>query len=240
MRLLLAFLPLVVFADDRILAFTNMERALDLLETEQVIQSLVPSAEVALHRSERTLSVRGAFDDVELATWLFDRLDKAKTPNTLELVGSDETIAVLRLSVRGDTDGPDGTRELQEQAAVIRSVVEFRTSLTHDRSKSIVIRGSAAQVELAQWLARELWKFPEKDAVPASRQFAQVDTSGVTVGVFHLQNETSATNFLNIVTEIRSATGIRRIFTYLYPRAIVVRGTPEELWRVEHMVAARN
>lgn len=56
------------------------------------------------------------------------------------------------------------------------------------------------------------------------------------VRVFYIQNSTSVQEFQEIATAVRSLTEIRRVFTYNAQRAILMRGTPDQIALAEKLV----
>ncbi len=56
------------------------------------------------------------------------------------------------------------------------------------------------------------------------------------VRVFFVQNSTSVQEFQEIATAVRSLTEIRRVFTYNAQRAILMRGTPDQIALAEKLV----
>ncbi len=56
------------------------------------------------------------------------------------------------------------------------------------------------------------------------------------VRVFFVQNSTSVQEFQEIATAVRSLTEIRRVYTYNAQRAILMRGTPDQIALAEKLV----
>ena len=56
------------------------------------------------------------------------------------------------------------------------------------------------------------------------------------VRVFYIQNATSVQEFQEIATAVRSLTEIRRVFTYNAQRAILMRGTPDQIALAEKLI----
>jgi general secretion pathway protein D len=56
------------------------------------------------------------------------------------------------------------------------------------------------------------------------------------VRVFYVQNSTSVQEFQEIATAVRSLTEIRRVFTYNAQRAILMRGTPDQIALAEKLI----
>lgn len=56
------------------------------------------------------------------------------------------------------------------------------------------------------------------------------------VRVFYVQNATSVQEFQEIATAVRSLTEIRRVFTYNAQRAVLMRGTPDQIALAEKLI----
>src|ERR1700730_8668392 len=80
-------------------------------------------------------------------------------------------------------------------------------------------------------LTKTFWKpissnaiFVTEDNVTKRR-----DYEDEVVKVFYLQNATSVQEFEEIATAVRSLTEIRRVYTYNGQKAILMRGTPDQI-----------
>lgn len=87
-------------------------------------------------------------------------------------------------------------------------------------------------------LTKTFWKpistntiFITEDSVTKRR-----DYEDNVVKVFYVQNATSVQEFQEIATAVRSLTEIRRVFTYNAQKAILMRGTPDQIALAEKLI----
>ena len=108
-----------------------------------------------------------------------------------------------------------------------------------DRKRSISVSGTAEQVRLAEWLAKELDKpgltepSSHSSAAAAHRYVAGADD---VVGLFHIQNAKTTQDFQEFATMLRSLTETRRTFTVNAPKVIAMPGTGEQIRLSEWLI----
>lgn len=123
-------------------------------------------------------------------------------------------------------------QSLQEMGTVIRSTAEIRQLSVDSAQRALSLRGSAGQVALADWLFRELDR-PANGQAPtqhsATREYRMPGNDDDVVRVFYPAHAATLQGLQEMATLMRSIGDIRRLFTYSAPRALVVRGTVEEL-----------
>ena len=95
----------------------------------------------------------------------------------------------------------------------------------------MTLRGTASQIELAEWLFHELEPPPNRPAPQAGQAIREYRVSAAddVVQVFYLINTATVQQLQEIATLVRSIADIRRLFTYNEPRAVVLRGTPDQI-----------
>ena len=123
-------------------------------------------------------------------------------------------------------------QEMQEIATVIRSIADIKELSVDAGGRQLSVRGPDPQIALADWLFNELDKSPDT-VVHEYRVAAGPDS---VVRLFYLPGNLTVQDFQEIVTTVRSITEIRRAVTYNTPRAVVLRGTPEQLVTAEWML----
>ena len=128
---------------------------------------------------------------------------------------------------RADLTNIEKPQEIAEVATTIRSIGDIRSLSTDTAQRSLSVRGTADQVALAESLAHELI------IGRGSNAYEYRMSTGDLVHVYYLPRSESIREFQNYSTTIRSITEIRYLFTYNSPRAIVVRGSPEQLEMAE-------
>jgi hypothetical protein len=103
----------------------------------------------------------------------------------------------------------------------------------------MAVRGTADQIAATEFLVRELDQ-PADAKRADSREYAMVDPAkhGETaVRVFYLPYASTVQQFQEVATLVRVIGEVRRIFTYNTPRALIVRGTPDQMALTAWMVS---
>jgi hypothetical protein len=117
-------------------------------------------------------------------------------------------------------------QELQEMATVVRSIAEMRRLVIYNQQRAIVIRGTAAQAALADWLIARL-----DDQVTGTAEYRAQPVSDDVVHIFSTPYGTTMQQLNESASQIRKATQARQVFTYGPQRVIVLRGTPAMVTR---------
>ena len=97
--------------------------------------------------------MRGTADQIAIAEWLFNDLDKqSQNPGTHELRlpgGGDDVVRVFYLTHAGTP------QRLQEIATEVRSMAEIRRLFIYKAPSAMALRGTAGQIALADRLIQE-------------------------------------------------------------------------------------
>jgi type II secretory pathway component GspD/PulD (secretin) len=105
----------------------------------------------------------------------------------------------------------------------LRSIAEIQRAVAFTASGAIVIRGSADQAKLTDWLVREL------DQPTAGG--SQYQWAGSTIRAAYLKHSDTAA----LVKQIREI-GIQRVVSYPRQRALVIRGFPAQVAAAEPLL----
>lgn len=142
-------------------------------------------------------------------------------------------VPVLAASLYGQTSivlqytGTGDTQAMQEIATAIRVISDTPSIYVDPAQKNVKLGGTPDQINTAQWL------FPLLDAPnTASAAKHEYQIPGVTDNILHvyyLQNPAAAQQFQEVATAVRSIADIRRVFTYNAPKALMVRGTTDQV-----------
>ena len=207
----------------------------DFQEAATLIRSIGQIRSAFTYSAPRALVVRGNTDQSAMAAWLVKTLGGAPQPvtSTLEFRvqgTNDDVVRVLYLP---------NTRSLlafQEVATLMRSIGDIRYLFTYNTPHALALRGTTAQASLAQWLAAELEKPADAPPNSANREFHLTGTAENVVHLFYLPQTETVARFQQIVASIRKSTQISRAFTYNEPRALAVRGTPDQIALATNLV----
>lgn len=112
--------------------------------------------------------------------------------------------------------------DMQEIATAVRLVSEIPQATVDETRKTLTVRGSTDQVAFADWI------FHEVDLAPSQannlHEYHLPAGPGNVARVFFVQHAASTQDFQEIATVVRSIVGIRRLFTYERPHALLLRG----------------
>ena len=181
--------------------------ATDLEQTATALRSLAANRVYALE-SRHKIVLRGMPDEVALGEWMLSQ-DADK---------QDFQLGVVR---RFHLPFATNVQEFQEAATAVRSVGEIYRLVADNASKSVFVRGSQSEVDLADWLFRQL------ATPPVAAESREYKYGGDIVRIFFLKRDAMTVQQLQeTATRVRRETRIPRMFTYNAYRAIIVRGTP--------------
>jgi hypothetical protein len=195
----------------------------------------------------RVVAARGTAAQIRAAEWLVDELDKPadwQPPDTspqYPIPGTPNEVAKVFYPRSSAT--PRDLQELQELAAGVRVMTATRQVFTFESLGALVLRGTAEQIALAEWLITEL------DA-PASRlsvvqqgqsstphEYWAPDPHGRNVvRVFQLTHAATGRDLQEIASQIRAKAGILNLFVCIAPRAVAARGTAVEIGLAEQLI----
>lgn len=204
--------------------------AKDFQALATLIRSVCQIRRVFVTTTTRFLVLRSSPAELEMAQWIFDSLDQ---PAAELRKANGTTYRVKDAAAANDPNAPNDTvrilqparettvADFQEMATAIRSVGELRLLFADSPTRSLVVRGPLAMVEMASWLFGEL-----DQATPRTASAARPLLAGEMVGVSYLPAAPTVAEFQRTVTDVRRDTGIRRVFTYNRTKAMIVRAEP--------------
>ena len=172
------------------------------------------------------------------AEWLVKELDRpvSKPEHSADEFplgeSNQESIRVFRLANAATT------KDLQQIAVGMRSLGDVRRVFTYNGRSIIVIRGTADQLALSQWLFDQL---DQPAATTQSKQEYQVPGSNDDlVGVFYLRNSDSPGRLQDTLAQVRNAAAIRRICALDSVHAIALRGAASQIVQADALISAQK
>jgi hypothetical protein len=222
----------VAFGQDvaRVFHLHHIDKEQDLNEFATMIRTVADSPKLSADFSQKTISVSGTPVQIAVAEWMFTELDRQTLPGfaTKELkVPNKEDDAVRVFFLRYTPT----VQDFQEVATAIRTVADIRRVFTFNAPRALAVRGTSDQLAATEWMVRELDQ-PAGAKRTDSLVHEVIDTSKypeTQVRVFYLPYATNVQQFQEVATLVRTIGEIRRVFTYNAPRALVVRGTSDEV-----------
>jgi hypothetical protein len=125
----------------------------EIQELATVLRSIYGVFRLFTYSATRAIALRGTADQIAIAEWLFNDLDKpSHNADTHEyrLPGaSDDVVRVFYLTHAGTP------QRLQEIATQVRSMAEIRRLFVYNVPSALALRGTAGQIALADRLIAE-------------------------------------------------------------------------------------
>jgi hypothetical protein len=128
----------------------------------------------------------------------------------------------------------EGEKSMQEVATLVRTIADIADVNVDAGSKTLSLAATPDKLRLAQWLFSQL----DTSAAPAGAklEYQMPEGDENIVQIFFLHNMATVQNFQEVATAVRTVADIRRVFTYNEPRAMVVRGTEDQIALAEWLV----
>jgi hypothetical protein len=166
-----------------------------------------------------------------MAEWMFNELDSASiqatVPHEYPVPGSaDDVVRVFYITTAATV------QDFQEISTLVRTISNITRVFTYNAPRALVVRDTAAQVRLAEWLVKEL----EQAVAPSTHEYRVPGSNNDVVHVLYLPHTGSVQAFQKAAIQIRSVTNITRIFTYNSGRALALRGTADQIAMAVRMI----
>jgi hypothetical protein len=131
---------------------------------------------------------------------------------------------------------------MREIAAIVRTMAEPQQATLDPAARTISVSGPENLLPLADWLLNELDKpvDPQSLGPSASKlEYRLKDEPENLVRIFHLAHAESPQVLNELAALLRTATWVRRLFVSNGQKAIVIRGTAEQIddaaWLIERL-----
>jgi hypothetical protein len=240
MLIIFALSAYVAFGQDteRVFHLQHIVTEPELNDFATLVRTIADISQVSADSTQKTLSVHGTASQIAIAEFLFTELDRQTVPDsvTQELRVSNSADDLVRLFF---VPNAGTVQSFQEVATTIRTIAEIRRVFTYNTPKVLALRGTADQIATAAFLVQELDQ-PADAKRTDSRQYQMVDPANhgeTAVRVFYLPYASTVQQFQEVATVIRTIGEVRRIFTYNAPRALIVRGTADQVALTAWMVS---
>lgn len=219
---------------ERSFLFAQLQTAEEMAEAATVIRSIGEIRELRVDAGQRTLTVRGALGQTELAEWLLARLDRTGNGPQRDLVrgdyrpvsGGESVVRVLPFR----TTAPAARNEM---ATVLRSLLEIPNVFVSQAAGLLVLRGSIGQADAAEWALTALEGAEGAQGTGSYRLAGGADDM---IRLIPVRRDLTVESLHRGATSVRLAVGIRRLYSYTPGRVVAVRGTEEMVARAAEML----
>jgi hypothetical protein len=141
---------------------------------------------------------------------------------------------------------PASVQAFQEIVNGVRIVTEIRDMSTDNAQMSVTVRGTAEQIGLADWLVKQLDQPAGAPVIPVPPEYKGLTesdgdgrghpTQNGVARVFYLPHTATVQDFQEAVNATRTVIEIRRMYTYNDGRAVLARGTSDQMAMMEWML----
>src|SRR5437773_1197199 len=234
---------------ERVVHLTTTPTRRDFQEMATALRTVAQIRDLTVDSGHNSFVLHGTPSDLAMAEWLVHMMDKPAgwqpsdqetwNPATREFrvpVGPEPVARVYYLINTTSAQG------LQEIITVIRTVAEIQKIFSFTPARVLAFRGSADEVELADWLARKMdlsvtaQGHASAQGVEGLRQESaadlyrlpvpQRDGSEDLVRVFYLSPTVSLPGISEMINAMHKRGGIQKVFCHTAPPALAVRGNP--------------
>jgi hypothetical protein len=193
-------------------------------------RSLPEINRVFVYNPARALILRGPAERIAMADWLIHELDKPEQPSPSTKGSEYRMPGAVDDGARVFHLAPTATlQQLQEVSTILRSTADIRRVFTYGKTRAVALRGTANELAMADWLFQELHS-------PSGRKYSFPRSTDDFTRILQLSPATTPGELQEAAVLIRITSGIRRIYTYYPQRALVVRGTSQQIATAERLV----
>ena len=141
---------------------------------------------------------------------------------TLAAAVSAQTSEVFHFELTQDT------KSAQEIATTIRTILDMQQVKVSDDNppSTLTVGGTADQIKAAGWLFTEL---DQTAPVARMREYQLPSGAENVVRIYYVTHAQTIQQFQEIATAIRTVAEIRCVFTYNAEKAIIARGSPDQM-----------
>src|SRR5262249_52916593 len=106
-------------------------------------------------------------------------------------------------------------QDFQEIATATRTAALIKRVFTYNAGRIIVLRGTAGEVAMGEWLFKQLDQPTGTPKQHSSASEYRVPPSGNdVVRVFNVEHAAAIADFQNLATLFRTVAGLRQVYTY--------------------------
>ena len=220
----------------RLFYLTNPEVPQGIQEIAIVVRSLTNIRRMFTYNDHRAVVVRGTPEQVNLAEFFLDQMDKPGIPKSGASpdfrMGSDSLARVFYLP------NTKTFQDFQELVTAVRTLAQLRYAFTYTAPRAVGVRGTDEQVALAKWLFEDLDGVMSPD--PGVHQYQLSSSSDEFVRVFYLTHAATSQRLGETALQIQSKTHSAWVCIYNAPSAIAIRGTAQQLAEAAQLIQQQD
>jgi type II secretory pathway component GspD/PulD (secretin) len=184
---------------------------------------------------------RGTPEQADMANWLIGQMDQPagtlKPGHVDHAFPSDPRANSAQLYVLGNIES---VQAIQEAVNAVRTVADLQRLFPSNSRKALVMRGSSDQVAFADWmlglLDRPASAAPDTTAHEYKYNTGNARDTASIARVFFVNTAENSLQLQQLTNEVRTATQMQRTFPNYQAKAILLRGTGDQVSRAEQIL----
>jgi type II secretory pathway component GspD/PulD (secretin) len=220
----------------RLFYLTNPEAPTGVTGIATAVRARSGIRQMFTYNELRAVVVRGTSEQINLAEFLFDQMDKPGVPGSgasADFRMNSDTDRLARVFYLPNTKT---VQDFQQLVTTVRTVAQLRYAFTYNTARAVAVRGTDEQVALAKWLFVDL--DAAKTADSAVHQYQLPSSSDEFVRVFYLTQATASLH--ETAVQIQSKTHDAWVCTHNAPNAIVIRGTTGQIAEAAELIRQQD
>jgi hypothetical protein len=202
----------------------------DLNQYANAIKTVGDIQSVTADDANKAITVQGTDDQISLAAWLAHELNQPPTARQTQfrhdypgVVPQSQQVHIYYLA---HVDTPQA---LTEAVNLARSVAEVQRAMPCVALGAIALRATPAETEVANWILEGLDR-PAGTMKPGFQNHpGPADSRPSTVQIYVLTNTDTPQGVQELINGTRSISDIQRFFPYNSRKALVLRGSNDEI-----------
>jgi hypothetical protein len=235
----------------RVFYLSNTETMQRFQEVSMAVRNIGDIRRQFTYNALRAVVVRGTPDQAALAEFLFNEIDKPgvgldvsqRSGRSATYIyrpgGADSVLKVFYLP------NTKTVRDFQELAMAVRTLTSARRMFTYNAPRAVAVRGTAEQIEVADWLFNELGKPSNPQETPGQvgtgpTEYRPTTASDDVLRVYYLRHAQTAQRLQEIAMQAQALTRQRTALPYDPAQAVIVRGTSAEIALADRLITERD
>lgn len=201
------------------------------MEVLTAVRTITDIRYVSPYTSHRAVVMRGSKEQIALAEWLLSEMNRDSPQETYifpEGRTDENRIRVFRYA-RGNV------QVFNEVQTMIRTLTDARRVYPYIGKRAIAVRGSEEQIDMARWIVAQVDKELPLALRTSSGDYTMKE--GELMRMFYFNGTMTPQAFLDLQTNIRTATGIRRVFPFASARTLAIRGPSAQVAQAAALAA---
>ena len=213
----------------RVFFLSHAETQQSMQEILNIVRSMSDTPG-KLDVAKKAVTLQGNSTQFALAEWVISEMDRdapSGTANTQSYRDPRGRVDVVRLFALKHVTTP---LQMQELTNLVRSISDIQRVFPYNALHQLVVRSSAEQMAIAEWLIQQLDRPPDTPAPDAGSRDMPWGLHGThTAKVFYLTHGQTPQQTQAVLNQIKNATRMERGYPFHTLRALALRGTPEQM-----------